>query len=168
MRKGKDLLGLCIVGQEDGFQLGTVKDLLFDHDTDQLLGFVLAESDLFGLVDAQIVPWPQVKNIAGDVILVLNEASRRDLHDDPLLLSLARRETVLSGTHVLSQEGKQLGTLADMFIDESSGRVVGYEVSGGFIADTLRGKRFLSAPPGLSIGNDAAIASSEAASRLDA
>jgi uncharacterized protein YrrD len=168
MRKGKDLLGLSIVGEQDGCILGTVRDLLFDHDTDQLLAFVLAESGLFGLVDAQIVPWPQVRNIAGDVILVRNEASRRDLHDAPQLLSVARRETVLSGTQVLSHEGRQLGTLADMFIDEASGRVVGYEVSGGFIADTLHGKRFLSAPPGLSIGTDAAIANADAVSRLDA
>jgi uncharacterized protein YrrD len=45
-----------------------------------------------------------------------------------------------------------------MVIDETNGRILGYEVSGGFISDTLRGKKFLPAPPGLSIGSHAAIA----------
>ncbi len=166
MRKGKSLMGLSVVGQQDGKKLGTVKDLLFDHESDQLLAFVLAEQDLFGLMSAVIVPWREVRNIAGDVVMVANENSPLKLKDDPQMREMANRETVLSGTEVLSQEGKQIGTLADMFIDETSGRVVGYEVSGGFIADTLRGKKFLPAPPGLSIGQDAAIASPQAEAQI--
>jgi uncharacterized protein YrrD len=36
--------------------------------------------------------------------------------------------------------------------------VLGYEVSGGFVSDTLKGKKFLPAPPGLKVGDDVAIA----------
>ena len=166
MRKGKSLLGLSVVGQQDGEKLGIVRDLLFDHDSDQLLAFVLAEKDLFGLIGAVIVPWREVKSIAGDVVLVTNQHSPIKLKDDPQARAMAKRETVLSGTQVLSQDGEQIGTLADMFIDEASGRVVGYEVSSGFIADTLRGKKFLPAPPGLAIGEEAAIASPQAEAHL--
>jgi uncharacterized protein YrrD len=166
MRKGKSLLGLSIVGQEDGKVIGTVKDLLFDHDTDELLAMVLAEKDLFGLIDAVIVPWHQVRNIGGDVILVESSKSRINLKDDERARSMTKRETVLSGTQVLTSEGQHLGTLADMCIDEKTGRIIGYEVSGGFIKDSLRGKKFLPAPPGLSIGKDAAIARPEAEARL--
>ena len=153
MRKGKSLMGLSVVGQQDGKNLGTVKDLFFDHESDQLLAFVLAEKDLFGLMSAVIVPWREVRSIEGDVVMVTSEHSPIKLKDDPQVREMANRETVLSGTQVLSQDGKQIGTLADMFIDETSGRVVGYEVSGGFLADTLRGKKFLPAPPGLAIGH---------------
>lgn len=166
MRKGKSLMGLSVVGQQDGKKLGTVKDLFFDHESDQLMAFVLEEKDLFGLMAAVIVPWREVKSIAGDVVMVTNEQSPIKLKDDPQVREMATRETVLSGTHVLSQDGQQIGTLADMFIDETSGRVVGYEVSGGFFADTLRGKKFLPAPPGLSIGHDAAIASPQAEAEI--
>lgn len=158
MRKGKSLLGLSVVGQQDGKNLGTVKDLFFDHESDQLLGFVVAEKELFGLIDAIIVPWREVVDITGDVVLVNNQNSRIKLKDDPHASEMAKRETVLSGTQILSQDGKRIGTLADTYIDEQNGRVVGYEVSGGFFADTLRGKKFVPAPPGLSIGSDAAIA----------
>lgn len=158
MRKGKSLLGLSVVGQSDGKHLGQVHDLFFDHDSDELLAFVLAEKDLFGLIDAQIVPWREVRSITGDVILVESAASKMPLKSEPRIREMAQRETVLSGTQVLSQEGQNLGTLADMVIDETTGQVLGYEVSNGFISDTLRGKKFVAAPPGLSIGSHAAIA----------
>lgn len=166
MRKASTLLNLSIVGQQDGKNLGVVKDLFFDHDTDQLLGLVVSEKDLFGLIDAQIVPWREVQSVTGDVVLVNNEHSRMKLKDDTNAHEMAHRETVLSGTQVLSQEGKKIGTLADMFIDETTGQVVGYEVSGGFFSDSLRGKKFLPAPPGLSVGKDAAIATPQAEAQI--
>jgi uncharacterized protein YrrD len=168
MRKGKDLIGLSVVGQSDGTQLGHVRDLIFDHETDQVLALVLSERDLFGMVAAQIVPWREVQSIGTDVILVPSGASRIRLQDDERVRQIAEthREAVLSGTQILTTDGKHLGTLADMVIDETTGRVEGYEVSGGFVSDTLRGKQFLPAPPGLSIGQDAAIAPPGAAEAL--
>jgi uncharacterized protein YrrD len=166
MIKGKSLLGMSVVGQDDGKHLGEVHDLFFDHDTDELIAFVMAEKDLFGLIDAQIVPWREVRSITGDVILVAGAASKIKLRDEPRARAMAQRETVLSGTQVLSQEGQSLGTLADMVIDDQTGRVTGYEISGGFFADTLRGKKFLPAPPGLSIGPNAAIAKPAAEAQL--
>lgn len=166
MRNGKSLIGLVIVGRDDGTQLGRVRDLIFDHDTDQVLALVVGEKDLFGLIDAQIVPWREVQSVGAEVVFARNGQSKIRLQDDEQVCSVANRETVLSGTRIISAEGKDLGTLADTVIDEATGRVVGFEVSGGLVKDTLRGKTFLPAPPGLSIGKDAAIAPPEAAEQL--
>lgn len=166
MRTGKSLLGLSVVAQDSGENLGPVKDLFFDHEADELIAIVLSERDLFGLIDAVIVPWHQVRSAGGDVILVESSRSRIKLKEEPRTLAMAQRETVLSGTQVLTTDGKSLGTLADMCIDEKTGRVLGYEVSGGFFSDTLRGKKFLAAPPGLAIGKDAAIAPPESEANL--
>ncbi len=167
MRTGKSLLGLAIVSQTDGTGLGHVRDLIFSHETDELLALVLSEKDLFGLIDAQIVPWGEVRNVGKDVIMVSSTASRMKLRDYPRAAHITEgRETILSGTQILTADGKHLGTLADMCIDEATGLVKGYEVSGGFIADSLHGKKFLPAPPTLTVGHDAAIAPPEAAAKL--
>lgn len=162
MIQGKSLLGRHLVGQNDGKVLGTVKDLIFAHDTDEVVALVLANKDLFGMIDAIVVPWRLVRSISGDVIMVENAGAMMKLHEDPrtreVTQNQANRETVLSGTKVLSSSGEILGTLADMCIDETSGKVLGYAVSKGFVSDTLRGKKFVPAPPGLTIGSDAAIA----------
>lgn len=166
MITGKSLLGKAIVGQADGSHIGKVKDLLFDHDTDELVSLVLENKDLFGLMDAVIVPLRNVVNLGGDVIVVADKGATMHLKDDARSNALSQRETALSGTQVLSTDGQQLGTLADMVIDEQTGRVMGYQVSEGFISDTLHGKKFISAPPGLSIGQNAAIASPSAAAAI--
>ena len=159
MIKGKQLLGLQIIGQNDGKHLGAVHDLIFDHDSDELLALVLAEKDLFGLIDAQVVLWKSVLKVGNDAILVESAAARIALRSEARLSDVATRETALSGTKVLAQDGANLGTLADMCVDETTGQVLGYEVSKGFLADTLRGKKFLPSPPGIAIGKDAAIVS---------
>jgi uncharacterized protein YrrD len=168
MRTGKSLLGVAVVGQADGIKLGNVRDLIFDHETDRVLALVLGERDLFGLIDAQIVPWSQIHTVGKDVLFAQSAASKMRLHDDEATRTAtgAGRETILSGTQILTTDGKHLGTLADMCIEETTGRVLGYEVSGGFISDTLHGKKFLPAPPTLTVGQDAAIASPEAAALL--
>lgn len=168
MRTGKSLLGLAIVGQQDGTQIGSVHDLIFDHETDQVLALLVNQRDLFGLMDAQIVAWSEIQSIGNDVVLVKNANSKTPLkaHENIHRVAQNARETVLSGTKILTTEGKELGTLADTRIDETSGKVLGFEVSGGFIADSLRGKKFLPSPPGLEVGADAAIAPPEAAAAM--
>ena len=162
MITGKTLLGRSVIGQNDGKIIGHVRDLIFDQESNEILALVIADKDLFGLIDAIIVPWRMVKNFNGDAIMVESAASMMKLHQDARVLAVTQnpnsRETVLSGTKVLSGSGEVLGTLADMCIDENTGAVLGYAVSKGFISDTLRGKKFVPAPPGLTMGPDAAIA----------
>ncbi len=168
MRTGKSLMNLAVVGQADGTQLGRVLDLIFDHENDQLLAFLLSGRDLFGLIEAQIVPFSEVQSVGGDVILVKNAASKMALSNHLEIRQVAQksRETVLSGTKILTTDGKHLGTLADLCVDETTGRVLGYEISGGFVADSLKGKKFLPAPPGLVVGQDAAIVPPAAAGEM--
>ncbi len=168
MIKGKAMIGMAVVGQEDGAQLGRVRDLIFDTESDQVLALVLGERDLFGLIDALIVPWRELRGVGHDVIFARAQASKIKLHEDPAASSVATRETSLSGTRIVTTEGKELGTLADMMLDEATGRIAGFEISGGFMADTLRGKKFLPSPPGLSIGHDVAIAPPNAEARMQA
>ncbi len=168
MRKSKSLIGLSIVGQTDGTQLGRVRDLIFDHEANQVLALVLSERDLFGLVEAHIVPWREVQSVGKDMVLVKNGDSQIPLREDKRVRALidTHRDTILSGTQIFTSGGEHLGTLADMVIDEQTGRVTGYEMSGGFMADTLHGKKFLPGSTELAFGQDAAIVPPEAADEL--
>lgn len=168
MRSGKSLIGLSVIGQNDGTRLGPVRDLIFDVEAGQVLALVLSEQDLFGLIDASIVPWRDVRNVGKDAILVDSVGAKISLKSDERIHQLAQkqRDTILSGTQILTADGKSLGTLADMMIDETTGRVAGYEVSGGFVSDTLHGKKFLPASTPLSLGHDAAIVPPDAAQDL--
>jgi uncharacterized protein YrrD len=47
MYKGKDIIGKPIVSYDMGEKFDTVQDLIFDQDSNQLLGFLVHESSLF-------------------------------------------------------------------------------------------------------------------------
>jgi uncharacterized protein YrrD len=168
MQNSKNLIGMSVVGQEDGTDLGRVRDLIFDHEANQVLALIVGEKDLFGLIEATIVPWREVQSVGEDTVLARNINSRVPLRHEGRARELAEthRDTILSGTQLLTVDGQHLGTLADLIIDESSGHVVGYEVSTGFIADTMRGKRFLPGSTDVTIGKDAAIVPSDAVEDL--
>jgi len=168
MRKGKSILGLRVISQPDGIDLGRVKDLVFDHETDELLALLISDKELFGLIDAQIVPWHEVRTIGPDAIMTASVDSKMNAGSDARVKEIMDRETALSGTKVYTTDGRDLGTLADMYIDEETGRVLGYELSGGFVSDTMTGKQFMQAPGDISIGRDVALVSPEIAEDLEA
>lgn len=172
MRKGSDIIGLKVISRElnadDRANLGTVKDLLFDHETDQLLGLLISEKELFGLIDAQVVPWDQVVKIGADAIIVQGPDSKIAAHADPRISAILDRPTVVSGTKIYTTDGRDIGTFADLYLDENTGQVVGYEVSGGFVADTMSGKHFIPASMDIAISKDVALVPPEVADSLAA
>ena len=167
MRKGKSIIGLNIISQNDATELGHVRDLIFDHDTDELLALLVSEKDLFGLIEAQIVPWSEVRAIGPNAVMVPSSESKIKAGDFPRVNDVMNRETALSGTRIVTSEGQEIGTLADMYIDDETGKIVGYEVSGGFFSDTLSGKRFMDAIPDMPIGRGVAVVPPEVATQFE-
>ena len=168
MRKGKSIIGLTITSEAEGAELGRVKDLIFDDGTDELVGLLISERELFGLIDAKVIPWNQVRSIGANSVMVPSETSVINAGDDARISNIMGRDTVLSGTTVRTTDGQDLGTFADMYIDETTGQVVGYEVSGGFFADSMSGKHYIASSPDIRIGRDVALVPAEVADELEA
>lgn len=166
MRKSSSLIGFMVIGQKDGAHVGNVQDLVFDHDTDEVLAIVVSAQELFGLIDAQIVPWGQVRLVGRDVVLVESNDSKLHVRDEPRIQKLLDRKTLLSGTQIITSDGRSLGTLGDTYIDTRTGRIAGYEVSGGFVEDRTSGKKFLPAQDDKRIGQDAIVVPPTAAEEL--
>ena len=168
MRKGKSILGLPVTSQTDGVELGKVKDLIFDHNTDEVVGLLISDKELFGLIDAQVVPWNQVRAIGSDAVMVENADSKMKAGDDARISGILDRNTALSGTQIRTMQGENLGSFADLYLDENTGRVLGYEVSGGFYSDTMSGKHYLPADSDIVMGQDVALVPQEVADELEA
>ncbi len=168
MRKGKSILGLPVTSQSDGVELGKVKDLIFDHNTDEVVGLLISDKELFGLIDAQVVPWNQVRAIGSQAVMVESAASKIKAGDDARISGILDRNTALSGTQIRTTQGENLGSFADLYLDENTGRVLGYEVSGGFYSDTMSGKHYLPADSDILMGQDVALVPQEVADELEA
>ena len=168
MRKGKSIIGLQATSETDGAELGAVKDLIFDQNTDEVIGLLISDKELFGLIDAQVIPWNQVRAIGSKAVMVAGPDAKIRAGDDPRISAILDRNTALSGTRIRSMDGDDLGTFADLYLDEQTGRILGYEVSGGFFSDTMSGKHYLPASTDITMGQDVALVPAEVAHEMEA
>lgn len=155
MRKGSDVIGIAVVTYDTGQKIERIRDLIFDQKQNQLLGFLVEEKGLFR--DAKVIPLQEVQAIGLDAIVVHSQESVIGADRIPAIKEILHHNNVLMGTRILTTTGIDLGGLVDLFFDEHSGLVEGYEVSGGVFADAYSGRSFVPAPETLKIGDDVAF-----------
>ncbi|XGV95698.1 MAG: PRC-barrel domain-containing protein [Leptolyngbya sp. BL-A-14] len=161
MRKGSDVIGKVVVTYDTGERIERVRDLLFDQEGNQILGFLVQDKGMFR--DARVIPLEEVLAIGADAIVVGSHESVVKAHKHPEIKAILRHNNVLKGTKILTTDGLDLGTLVDLFFDNRSGAVTGYESSGGLFSDVYSGRSFVPAPKTLKIGRDVAFVPPETA-----
>ncbi len=169
MRKGHSILGLQVISQESAKHLGKVLDLVFDHDADECIALVLRERGFLGFGSGQVVPWGEIVSIGKDAVMVRSENSVVNPQEHGRLQDVMDREAHLSGTRIVTEDGRDVGTFAEIYVDEQSGKVLGYEVSGGFVSDTMSGKRYIPSErtDHLRVGQDVLLADPQVAGEFE-
>jgi uncharacterized protein YrrD len=164
MRKGSDVIGKEVITYDTGKKIERIQDLIFDQERNQLLGFLVKEKGLFR--DAKVIPLSEVQAIGLNAIVVHSKASVVKSHEIPAIQKILHHNNVLRGTRILTTEGLDLGGLVDLFFNEQSGQVEGYEASGGMFADAYSGRSFIPAIETLHIGADVAFVPPETAQMM--
>ncbi|MDQ3327221.1 MAG: PRC-barrel domain-containing protein [Chloroflexota bacterium] len=165
-RKGKDLVGMPIVSFADGEKIGDVKDILFDPEQNRVVALLTSEGGF--LSSARAILWQNLKTVGHDAILVPDRSAEIKADSDRYLKRIMENDNILKKTKVYTEDGRDLGEIGDMFIDDSTGEVVGYEVSGGMLASKLKGMKFMPAPDTLTVGQDAAFVPNEVGDAMQA
>ena len=165
MRQGSDILGKSIFAYDTGKAISSVRDLIFDHETNQVLGFLVAEAGWFK--GARILPLSAVKAIGPSGIITASKNTIVSAKTLSRVKALLKEDNILRGTKIMTTDGRNLGTMVDLFFDDSTGLVEGYEVSGGLFADAYSGRSFVPAPHTLTIGEDVAFVSPETTSLME-
>ncbi|MEH2177460.1 PRC-barrel domain-containing protein [Nostoc sp.] len=165
MLKGSDIIDKVVVTYDTGKKIVRIIDLIFDRERNQLLGFLVAEKGLFR--DAKVIPLQEVQAIGSDAIVVKSKKSVVRAHRVPVIKEILHQNIVLKKKRILTTEGLDLGGLVDLFFDEHSGMVEGYEVSGGVFADAYSGRSFVPASETLKIGDDVAFVPPETAQLME-
>ncbi|BDP40972.1 hypothetical protein DAETH_09410 [Deinococcus aetherius] len=155
MIKGKELLGRPVIAIDSGEKIETARDLVFDHQANEVLGILVDEGGFFRA--AKVVPFEAIRSIGEDAIMVDSTESVTSTRDDGRLADVLDSKVSLVGMTLLTTDGQNLGKIADVFFDEHSGRVEGYEATGGIFSDLSSGRTFVPAPEHVQIGEDAAI-----------
>jgi uncharacterized protein YrrD len=155
VRKGKDIIGKPIIAYDTGEKIANIIDLIFDQNDNKLLGFLTQESSLFN--DAKVLPLGLVKAIGVDAVIIPAREAIAPSRNYELIHKILDNNNVLNGTRIMTTDGRNLGRLVDLYFDENTGEIEGYDTSGGLFADAYSGRSFVPAPKTIKIGRDIAF-----------
>ena len=161
MRKGRTVIGQDVYSLADGTRVHSVKDLLVSDNHDTIVALLVDEGGLLG--SSMVVPIEAVHHFGPHAVMVDDAGSLIPASSDLRVAATLDRKASLLGTPVVTTVGERVGQIGDMYFDEVSGAILGYEVSGGTLGDVLRGTSWLPRASVSVIGPDAVIANPEAA-----
>jgi uncharacterized protein YrrD len=161
MRKGKTVIGQDVFSLADGRRVHSVKDLVVSEDHDTIVALLVDEGGLLGT--STIVPIEAVHRFGPDAVMVQDSSAVIPASADDRVAATLDRNVTLLGTPVVTTEGERVGQIGDMYFDEDTGEILGYEVSGGTLGDVMRGTSWLPLTAIEVVGPDAIIATPEAA-----
>jgi uncharacterized protein YrrD len=141
VRKGKELIAKPIIAADKNQKIAnkTVKNLILNPQTHQLLGFLLESSASSSAAD--VLPFERVEAIAPHGIVATSTEAILPLSQAREMQQVLEQQVVLEGCPVMTLEGTYLGCLQDLYFDLKTGCVKGYEVT----HPNNRGDRFVRA-----------------------
>lgn len=164
MRKGSEIIGKSVIAFDTGEKFETVLDLIFDQNSNRILGLLVDEAGWFST--SNVIPLTSVQSIGPDAIIVASKSVEIPASQIQEIDRVLEHNNIMKGTKIVSTDGRDLGKMIDLYFDEHSGEIEGYEVSGGLFADAYTGRSFVPAPETLKIGKDVAFVPSETADMM--
>lgn len=152
------IIGLPVL-LHNGRCIGKVKDIWFDEFW-KLIGVILDNHVWLGFRKAsKVISWEDVVHCGEDALLIRNVTVIATKHNKQLLRTFLTGVVRLKDMPVYTSEGHYLGKVADVYFNSSVGtQLIGYELTDGFLADVLEGRRKLFLPEVLEnviLGEDA-------------
>lgn len=145
MMKLQQMIGLPVIDSRKGKRLGTVRDAWFDEHW-LLQGIVLEARSWFSKF-VRAVMWNDVLACGEDAVFVIGADRIRSLRSSVIQRSFQSGCIRLKDLPVVTIEGIQLGRVSDVYFDPFRGtQIVGYELTDGFVADMMEGRKWLRAP----------------------
>lgn len=166
MRKGKSIIGKDILSLDDGIKLDTVTDLVVDPAGRQVVALLVTEGGFMS--SSQVVPTDEISSFGKDAVVVRSSGSVISVAEDPELRELVERQEKILGKKVFTTRGDAQGSISDIYFDDHTSAVVGYEVSGGLLGDAAKGTSYLATDEITMIGSDVIYVRPETAQALDA
>ncbi|TVY11955.1 PRC-barrel domain-containing protein [Paenibacillus cremeus] len=164
MKKARNVIGLPIICVGSGEQVGTVKDLLL-NDEWQVEALLLEAKHWFS--DVTCIRLPDVIAIGDDAVTIEHPGVIIRWEDQSQLIAWLSGDRKVKGLPILTVNGQQLGVIEDVYLEPNKGtKVIGYELTEGFISDLKEGRKWLPLPDSVKIGKDAVIVPVDASEAL--
>jgi uncharacterized protein YrrD len=163
--KGKSIIGKDILSLAEGVKLDKVNDVVVDPEGRRVVALVISEGGFMS--SSRVVPVGRVSSFGKDAVVIESAEAIIAASTDPELSDFVERDDKIIGKTVYTTSGDEQGSIADIYFQEATGEVVGYEISGGLLGDAARGRSYLATEEITAIGDDVIYVEPETAATLE-
>lgn len=157
--RASDLLAKPVVTLS-GDDIAEVRDVVYDGEHGQLLGFTLNKRSWFGGRLRERLAMDGVHAIGADAVMVESESDLVDADAAPTPVAEAPAERDVLGAAVLTQSGTKLGTVTDVIVSLGrDARAVGYALKASDTRDAAT--RYVPLAEQVAVSGDAVIVPDE-------
>jgi uncharacterized protein YrrD len=164
--KGNDVIGKKVTSIQKGKNIEDVDDLVYDPSEGKVKALLVDTGGWFS--DAKVILFEDVKSFGKDAIVVESDDVIKKASDVPQRIAhIAKDDTYLTKTKVMTEEGMELGQVTDIYFDPNSGKVSELEVSQGAFKNVASGKKRVQVSDIIKVGEDVTIVKSSALSDVE-
>lgn len=148
IKKGCEIIGLPVICLDVGCKAMEVKDIIYNKDGYQLVGFVIEEGKYFH--EKKIIRVENIEGI-GESLVVEKKEYIEKVQLNPDLYSTIGQ---ILGKDILTESGEDMGVIQDFLIDLTGVKLTGIIITEGIFDDLMEGRPILPVQESLNLNND--------------
>lgn len=154
MRRARNIVGLPIVCIQTGKRAGKVFDLIIDEAW-HITGIILGPKGW--LTPIRYIVWNDLVACGEDAVTIQTRTVIKKWKSREAMMFQEGKHRI-KGLPIMTANGNQLGIVEDVYFDTQLGtKIIGFEISEGFISDLTEGRKWLALPNSVTRGDDALI-----------
>jgi uncharacterized protein YrrD len=152
--KASTISGFPIITLIDGKNVNKVKDVIYDSQNNQVKALLIDEKGWFK--GAKILLLSDITSIGEDAVTIDSEDCfiSSDEQNDTNISVIVDEKNFLTKNQVMTESGKDLGRVTDLYFDFPTGEVVSIEVSKGFLQNIGSGTKNINITDIVTVGTD--------------
>jgi len=154
--KASKVIGLPVFTINDGRKIESIEDVIYDPFQNRIEALLIEKGGWFS--EAKVILFSDLQGIGEDAAIITTVSQIKKLSDvSKNIEMIAKNDTYLTNTKIITEDGRGLGKVSDIYFDSTTGRVQEFEVSHGSIGNWKGGKKRVKISDIVTIGKDATI-----------
>ena len=152
--------GILVISLKTGERLGYLKNALFDMQS-KVKGFVIEGENSISLkLTKKCVFLDDILKLSKEICMIYSKDNIKTLRNKKEIKETCPIEEKIGKT-VITENGKNIGVVDDVFFDIATGELEGLEISKGFMNDIIEGKNKIFINDGVEFAEEFVIAKGE-------
>jgi uncharacterized protein YrrD len=154
MPRVSTMIGKSVVSADTGEKLGSVSDTIVGGGGDRIVGLVVRSGFL---ASERVLPFQDVQALGHDAIVAVAQDRMRQASEWRAERADTLRSSSFTDKRIVTADGRELGTVQDLHIDERTGDIDGYDVSERLFGPLVTRRRLLRRSGDVTLGRDVIV-----------